>query len=65
MWTPFVVVLPTEKPKPQGVTPKQMCDSMYDFLKELGINAHRSTIVKAVAEKLNVWIPGLYDEDSL
>ncbi len=32
----------------------------YDWLKEIGVTAHRSTIVMALAEKSNVWIPGLY-----
>ena len=31
---------------------KVVCDAFYEFLKEVHINSHRSTIVKAVAEKV-------------
>lgn len=51
--------------KGEGATVRTVCDGMYQYLKEVGIAAHRSTIVKALAEKLNTWIPGLYEESAL
>ena len=36
----------------QGISAKGLCDAMYGWLGEIGISAHRSTIVKAVAEKV-------------
>lgn len=36
-------------------------DKFWLFLKEAGITAHRSAIVKAVAMKANSLLPGLYD----
>jgi hypothetical protein len=37
-------------------------NAFYAWLAEIGISAHRNTIVKAVAEKANTWIPGTYNE---
>lgn len=36
-------------------------DAFWFFLKEIGISAHRSAIVKAVAEKATLAFPDLYD----
>lgn len=33
------------------------------WLADLGITSHRSAIVKAIAEKLNTMMPGIYDPD--
>lgn len=38
------------------------CDRFWYWLKEVGIVAHRSGIVNAIAEKCNTWLPGIYDE---
>jgi hypothetical protein len=48
----------------QGASCKDVCNAFYGFLAEAGISSHRSTVVQAVAEKLNVFIPGLYDSSS-
>lgn len=36
------------------------CDRFWYWLKEMGIDSHRSGIVNAIAEKCNTWLPGLY-----
>lgn len=36
-------------------------EKFWQFLKERGISAHRSAVVRAIAEKLSVTFPGLYD----
>jgi hypothetical protein len=38
-------------------------DRFWFFLQEAGITAHRSAIVKAVAEKVNAFIPGVYEAE--
>ncbi len=43
-----------------GLGCKPLCDAFYAWLKDSGVNANRSTIVMAVAEKATVWVPGLY-----
>lgn len=37
-------------------------NAFYEWLAEIGISAHRNTVVKAVAEKANTWVPGIYNE---
>jgi len=39
----------------------ELTDRFYAFLKNLGVNSHRNTIVEAVARKVNTWVPGVYD----
>ena len=46
--------------KGPGMTSGQHCDAFWYYLKLKGVNAHRSGIVKAVAEKVNVAFPGIY-----
>lgn len=41
------------------------CDAMWLWLNEIGVNSHRAGIVKSIAEKLNIYMPGLYDESRL
>jgi len=36
-------------------------DKFWFFLQEVGITAHRSAIVKAIAEKVNMLMPGVYE----
>ncbi len=47
-----------------------MCDSMYAFLSDVGINSHRATVVQAIAEKVcarrdcsaaSLWYPAQRD----
>eukprot|EP00752_Nemacystus_decipiens_P005202 g4721.t1 len=40
------------------------CDKFWYWLQAKGINSNRSGIVNAIAEKVNTWIPGIYDADS-
>lgn len=46
--------------KGKGVTQQEHCDAMWFYLKERGLDAHRAGIVHSIAEKLNLFIPGLY-----
>ena len=39
-------------------------EKFWYFLQSQGITAHRSAIVKSLAEKLNTMMPGLYDADA-
>jgi len=45
-----------------GITMKAHIDAFYEFLREVGLGAYMSSITKAVAEKVNTWIPSTYDE---
>jgi hypothetical protein len=47
-----------------GVDAVEHTDRFFYWLKHIGINANRATIVKAVAEKLNLQFPGIYDENA-
>mmetsp|Transcript_25875 Transcript_25875/g.38328 ORF Transcript_25875/g.38328 Transcript_25875/m.38328 type:complete len:114 (+) Transcript_25875:76-417(+) len=46
--------------KKEGRSCKKHCDKFWDWLGEIGINAHRSTIVRSVAEKMDTMFPGIY-----
>ena len=43
-----------------GMTTEEHCDAFWQWLALKGINSHRSGIVLAVAEKLDIAFPGLY-----
>lgn len=47
--------------KDQGVTAVEHTNRFWYFLQEKEISAHRSAIVKAVAEKVNGMMPGVYE----
>ncbi|KAJ8613952.1 hypothetical protein CTAYLR_008796 [Chrysophaeum taylorii] len=47
--------------KGPDVTPTEHCDAFYHWLAAKGVNSHRNNIVLAVAEKVEVFIPGVYD----
>lgn len=47
--------------KGKGVTPTEHCDAFYLWLQAKGVNAGRNNIVLAIAEKVEVFIPGVYD----
>ena len=42
----------------------ELQDKFYYWLQHVGINSNRSTIVEVVAKKVNMWIPGIYDENA-
>ena len=44
---------------------KEHCDAFWFWLKGKGVNAYRSGIVMAIAEKTNILIPGIYDASEL
>lgn len=41
------------------------CDKFWFWLQQKNISSHRSAIVKAIAEKVNRLIPGIYEESDL
>lgn len=43
-----------------GMTTQEHCDAFWHWLKLKGVDAHRSGIVHAIAEKTNLMIPGIY-----
>lgn len=47
--------------KGPGVSPTDHCDAFWHWLKARGINSGRNNIVLAVAEKVEVFMPGVYD----
>jgi len=47
-----------------GITMKEHIDAFYEFLREVGLGSYMSSITKAVAEKVNTWIPSTYDDDT-
>jgi len=49
--------------KLENSTRQEHCDAMWEWLREMGINTHRSGIVNAICEKCTIMIPSLYDED--
>lgn len=47
----------------KGMTTQQRTDAFWFYLQALKVpGGTRSTIVKSIAEKVNLMIPGLYDE---
>ncbi len=47
--------------KEKGVESVEHCDRFWYWLRDIGINSNRSSIVRAVAEKLDTMVTGLYD----
>jgi hypothetical protein len=48
----------------KGDTSQKHCDKFWNWLEQHGTSAaHRSTVVHAVAEKLNTFMPGFYVPD--
>ncbi len=43
------------------VSSEEHCQKFWHWLQYVGISSHRSAIVKAVAEKMNTMLPGIYD----
>lgn len=49
-----------------GMESQEHCDLFYNFLGELGVRgAYRAVITRAIAEKMNLLIPGIFREDEL
>jgi hypothetical protein len=46
--------------KTPGICAKELCERFYAFIAEVA-SRHRNTIVLSVAEKMNVYFPGVYD----
>lgn len=44
-------------------TTESHCNKFLNWLKSKGINIHCDAIVMSIAEKTNIWIPGIYDCD--
>jgi hypothetical protein len=44
-----------------SVNSVEHCEKFWHWLQSVGITSHRSAIVKAIAEKMNTMIPGIYD----
>ena len=47
--------------KDEGVGPVEHCDRFWYWLKDVGIDSHRSGIIQCIAEKLDTMFPGIYD----
>ena len=47
--------------KGRDVTPIEHCDMFWHWLAARGVNAGRNNIVLAIAEKVDVFLPGVYD----
>jgi hypothetical protein len=43
-----------------GMSTQEHCDAFWNYLKLKGVDSHRSGIVHAIAEKVNIMIPGIY-----
>ena len=42
----------------------ELCDKFYFWLQLIGITSYRGSIVSAVAEKLNILVPNIYDSEA-
>ena len=45
-----------------GVSPVEHCERFYLYLQSVGVNAKRADVVQSIAEKVDAWMPGTYDE---
>jgi hypothetical protein len=58
----FGKYLQLKGPEPAAMTdPVVHADKVWYWLQEIGINAHRSSIVVALGEKMSQTFPGIYD----
>lgn len=48
-----------------GFTSQKVCDRFANLLKDMGVHSSRNNIVRCVAEKVNTFIPGAYNEEEL
>ena len=49
--------------KSTDMTPQEHCDEMWYWLKETGVNAYRSGIILCLAEKCEIMMPNLYQNN--
>jgi hypothetical protein len=49
----------------KGMTTQEHCDAFYAWLKDIGISSYRAGVVRAMAEKANSMMPGLFNEAEL
>lgn len=49
---------------PDKVDPVEHMEKFWYWLKDQGISAHRSAVVRAIAEKMNSMMNGLYDAEA-
>ena len=50
--------------KKPGMTEQQHCDAMWDWLKTIGIDWHRSGIIKCLAAKINTFLPDAFPREN-
>ena len=48
-----------------GISVQDHLDAFFNFLSEIGISAYRAAITRAIAEKVNSWMPGTFDETAV
>ena len=48
--------------KGDGMSVIEHCDRFYYWLQHKGVNAGRNNVVKALGDKCEVFMPGIYDE---
>jgi len=44
-----------------NVSSVEHCEKFWFWLQFVGVSSHRSAIVRAIAEKVNTMMPGIYD----
>ncbi|CAM9808718.1 unnamed protein product [Pylaiella littoralis] len=59
----FLALRGPDKGDDHEVDSVEHCDKFWYWLQAKGINSNRSGIVNAIAEKVNTWVPGIYDAD--
>jgi Barrier to autointegration factor len=47
------------------MTAQDLADAFYDYLRNIGIDAHRATVVRCIGGKANAMIPGIFREGDL
>jgi len=46
--------------KDEDYEAKKVCDDFWNYLRSIGINSNRNTIVNCIAQKVNIMIPGMF-----
>ncbi|GAB5033724.1 Hypothetical protein NocV09_01500390 [Nannochloropsis oceanica] len=49
------------KMKGKDVDPKMHAQHFYDHIQAYGVSSHRTDVVDAIASKVSMWLPGMYD----
>jgi len=49
--------------KEKGVEPIEHCDRFFYWLTSVGITSHKHTITQAIAQKLDISFPGIYESN--